>query len=84
MTKIIENAFQYQKDVSFFLRLHRHLPDGFCNDMFNCKYREDGEPINIQNDYVEELQKDQGFRQKEKEVLEAQKKKAKMERINKE
>ena len=71
--KIID--FQPQKEVSFFLRLHRHLPDIVCDGafMFTCNYRKDGKPINIENDYVEKLQKDPDFRQKEKEVLEAQK-----------
>ena len=69
------NFAQSWKEVDFFLRLHRHLPDQICggNPISNCEYRKDGVPINISNDYVEELQKDPDFRQKEKEVLEAQK-----------
>ena len=72
---IKKSDFKPQKEVSFFLRLHRHLPDTICDGvfMFTCNYRKDGKPINIQNDYVEKLQKDPDFRQKEKEVLEAQK-----------
>jgi hypothetical protein len=61
------------RDVDFFLRLHRHLPDQLCNSMFACEYREDGLPINYRNDYVNKLQEDPEFRQKEKEVEEAQK-----------
>ncbi len=73
--EIKESIFQPQREVSFFLRLHRHLPDKICDGalMFTCDYRKDGKPINIENDYVEKLQKDPDFRQKEKEVLEAQK-----------
>lgn len=78
--QLTEKSFQPQKEVSFFLRLHRHLPDKICDGsfMFTCFYRKDGKPINIQNDYVDELQKDPDFRQKEKEVLEAVKNRKKL------
>ncbi len=68
-----KDVFKYQREVSFFLRLHRHLPDEFCggSPLSSCKYRPDGIPINGANDYVEELQKDPDFRQKEKEIEEA-------------
>lgn len=65
------------REVDFFLRLHRHLPDEICGGVDingeyapfgNCMYREDGQPINVANDYVEKLQKNEGFRLKEKEV----------------
>ncbi len=71
------------REVAFFLRLHRHLPDKICegldaNDEYvpfgNCMYREDGAPINRANDYVSKLQKNEGFRIKEREVAEAAKK----------
>lgn len=63
-------------EIDFFLRLHRHLPDKVCGEspLSPCEYREDGIPINVANDYIEELQKNPDFRQKEKEVKEAQKK----------
>ena len=66
--------FQPQREVSFFLRLHRHLPDQICGEspLSSCKYRADGRAINVLNDYVEVLQQDPDFRQKEKEVEEAQ------------
>lgn len=72
MSEIIKDPFKYQRDVSFFLRLHRHLPDGICREIFVCEYRKDGEPINGANDYVEKLQKDPFFCRKEKEVQKAQ------------
>ena len=76
MSEIIKNPFKYQKEVSFFLRLHRHLPDFICGQspLSDCEYREDGIPINIANDYVKKLQKDPDFRQKEKEIEEARRK----------
>ena len=62
MGELTEKSFQVQKEVGFFLRLHRHLPDEFCggSPLSNCKYRPDGIPINIANDYVEELQRNPG------------------------
>lgn len=68
--KIIQDPFKAQRDVDFFLRLHRHLPDGFCGGLpiGKCKYRKDGEAINWMNDYVSELQKDPEFVKKEKEI----------------
>ncbi len=64
------------REVDFFLRLHRHLPDDFCGGLAigKCNYRPDGIAINAQNDYVEKLQKDPEFVRKEKEVEEAVKK----------
>lgn len=72
-TIIIKNPFQAQRQVSFFLRLHRHLPDNICggHPLGKCEYREDGKPINEMNDYVEKLQRNPNFRKKEKEVEEA-------------
>lgn len=69
--------FKAQRDVDFFLRLHRHLPDSFCGGIpiGDCKYRADGEAINAMNDYVSELKKDPTFVAKEKEVEEAVRKK---------
>lgn len=70
------------KEVDFFLRLHRHLPDEICGGVDrngeyvpfgNCIYREDGQPINVANDYVDKLQKKEEFRAKEKQVSEAAK-----------
>ena len=80
MEKLTEKSFQPQKEISFFLRLHRHLPDKICDGMFMfiCQYRKDGKPINVKNDYVDEIQKNPNFRQKEKEVLEAQKNKKRL------
>ena len=61
------------KEVDFFLRLHRHLPDDICGGyaIGKCNYREDGRAINAQNDYVEKLQQDPDFLKKEKEVEKA-------------
>ena len=58
------------KEVSFFLRIHRHLPDKKCGGFVlgNCNYREDGIPINIANDYVSELKKNKEFVKKEQEI----------------
>ena len=57
------------KNVDFFLRLHRHLPDGFCGTLpiGGCKYRPDGKAINRMNEPLVELQKDPEFVKKEKE-----------------
>jgi len=73
--KITKDALGFQREVDFFLRLHRHLPDGICggSPLSPCEYREDGKAINEMNDYVEKLQQDPVFRQKEKEVEKAQK-----------
>ena len=73
MTKLdqaIEDVFGPQRDVEFFLRLHRHLPDVFCgkSPIGRCEYREDGKAINQFNKPVEEMKQDPLFRQKEKEV----------------
>lgn len=72
-TIIQKDAFAPQREVSFFLRLHRHLPDRFCGEsaIGGCKYRLDGEAINGANQPVAELQKDPAFVAKEKEVEEA-------------
>ena len=61
------------REVNFFLRIHRHLPDANCGGFLlgNCFYRKDGVPINIQNDYVEKLQENPEFIKKEQEVAEA-------------
>lgn len=74
--RIIPDPFAAMRDVDFFLRLHRHLPDDYCGDIpiGKCNYRADGRAINAQNDYVSELQKDPEFVKKEKEVEEAVKK----------
>ena len=77
---IIKNEFipatNDWKEVDFFLRLHRHLPDDICGGyaIGKCNYREDGVAINAQNDYVEKLRNDPGFLKKEKEIEEAVKK----------
>lgn len=67
------NFFDSQKEIDFFLRLHRHLPDDICGGIAigKCNYRKDGHPINAKNDYVEKLQQDPEFVKKEKEVDEA-------------
>ena len=68
-----KDIFEPQRQVSFFLRIHRHLPDDNCFEVLgNCNYRPDLKPINYLNDYVEELQKNPEFVKKEKEVQEAQ------------
>ncbi|HCC05014.1 TPA: hypothetical protein DEP58_01750 [Patescibacteria group bacterium] len=74
---IKQDAFSAQREVSFFLRLHRHLPDHFCGDgaTSSCKYRDDGNAINMMNEKVDELQKDPTFVAKEKEVTDAVEKK---------
>ncbi len=61
------------RDVDFFLRIHRHLPDEKCGGFpFGaCNYRPDLEPLNAHNDYLSILQKNPIFLQKEKEVEEA-------------
>lgn len=73
-------GYKVHREIDFFLRLHRHLPDNICggttadgryDPTCNCMYREDGEPINVANDYVDKLQKDPKFREKEKEVKQA-------------
>jgi hypothetical protein len=72
--KIGKDGFDAFRDVDFYLRLHRHLPDDKCghSDPFSkCDYREDGIPINFMNDYVEELRKDPEWAKKEQEVQEA-------------
>ena len=71
-TYIGKNPFQASRDVDFFLRIHRHLPDNYCggSPLRECKYRPDGIPINIDNDYVEELRKNPEFVKKEKEIEE--------------
>ena len=71
------DPFKAQREVSFFLRIHGHLPDTICGDSFpfgDCKYRPDLEPINSANDYVAELRKNPEYILKEKEVQEAQSK----------
>ena len=72
-TIIQTDGFAPQIEVSFFLRLHRHLPDSFCGEspLSGCKYRPDGVAINAMNDYVPELQKDPTFVAKEKEIEKA-------------
>ena len=72
-TIIHRDAFKAQREVDFFLRLHRHLPDGFCGGtpISGCNYRPDGIAINEMNDYVSELQKDSVFVAKEKEIKQA-------------
>ena len=71
--RVIHRPFDAQRDVSFFLRLHRHLPDGICGGIpfGHCYYRLDGKPINVANDYVDKLQQNPDFVLKEKEVEEA-------------
>lgn len=75
-TRVIQDPFGAMRDVDFFLRLHRHLPDDLCGGIpiSGCKYRPDGRAINAQNDYVSELQKNPEFVKKEKEIEEAVKK----------
>lgn len=70
ISKLGNEAGKAWRDVDFFLRLHRHLPDDFCGGLpiGGCKYRPDGIAINAQNDYVEKLQKNPEFVKKEKEV----------------
>ena len=72
-TIIQSDAFAPQRQVSFFLRLHRHLPDKFCgeNPLSDCKYRPDGVAINYMNEHVSELQKNPAFVEKEKEIEKA-------------
>jgi len=72
----VSKPFNMMRDVDFFLRLHRHLPDKICGGLpfGNCFYRKDGKPINVGNDYVSELQKNPRFRKKEKEIEKAVKK----------
>ena len=75
--KIKNDPFKARRQVDFFLRLHRHLPDNFCGDspISGCKYRPDGIAINAANDYLEKLHKYPEFLRKEKEVEEAVKNK---------
>lgn len=70
---VIKDAFKAQRDVDFFLRLHRHLPDNFCggSPLGGCNYREDGKAINEMNEPVSEMQKNPDFVKKEEEILEA-------------
>ena len=70
---VIEN-FNAFRNVSFFLRIHAHLPDGICGEdaLAPCEYREDGKPINRRNDYVDRLREKTSYREAEYQVLEAQ------------
>ena len=63
-----------QRNVSFFLRIHGHLPDQVCgrDALAPCEYRKDGRPINRRNDYVDKLRESASYRQKEKQVQDAQ------------
>jgi hypothetical protein len=73
----MEDAFKAQRDVSFFLRIHGHLPDRVCGDSFpfgKCLYSPNLEPINSANDYVEKLRKNPEYVLREKAVQEAQSK----------
>jgi hypothetical protein len=73
----MEDIFKAQRDVSFFLRIHGHLPDTICGDSFpfgECLYRPDLEPINHKNDYVDKLRQNPEYAKKQKEVQEAQSK----------
>ena len=73
----MEDGVNYGKEVDFFLRIHGHLPDQYCGERFpfgKCKYSPDGEPINMANDYVVELRMSESYREKERVVQEAQKK----------
>ena len=64
------------RNVSFFLRIHGHLPDQVCGSsdivFGGCEYREDGIPINAANDYVERLRTTADYRDKEMAVQAAQ------------
>ena len=70
---IINDPFKYQRDVEFFLRLHRHLPDQICGGSPTgpCFYRADGKAINELNGHVEVLSMNEDFVRKESEVYEA-------------
>lgn len=72
-TAKIKDFGDYWRDVDFFLRLHRHLPDYICgkSPVGKCFYRIDGKAINRQNDYVDKLQQNPEFVKKEKEIDEA-------------
>ncbi len=61
------------KNVDFFLRLHRHLPDGHCglSPLGRCNYRGGKRALNWKNKRVVELQKNPRFVEQEKEVKEA-------------
>jgi len=73
-TTTISDPFRHGREVDFYLRLHRHLPDDNCSESIPftvCHYRPDLTPINKANDYVERLQQDPEFVKKEQEVTEA-------------
>ena len=67
---VLNDPFRMQRDVDFFLRLHRHLPDDYCGSspLGACNYRPDGEPINAMNERIDDLRKDPAFIVKEEEV----------------
>ena len=69
----MKHPFQAQKEVSFFLRIHRHLPDKHCGGftLGRCHYRKDEQPINMMNGRVSELQLNHEFAKKEQEVKDA-------------
>lgn len=58
-----DDAFSNMRNVSFFERIHRHLPDDFCgvSPLGPCNYRPDGVAINSQNAPVDELRTTPGY-----------------------
>ena len=66
----IINAPLPGKNVDFFLRIHRHLPDAYCGEspLGDCNYRVDHVAINHMNAPLVELRKDPEFVKKEAEV----------------
>ncbi len=71
---VVNDPFRAGRQVDFYLRLHRHLPDKNCSERTPftiCHYRPDLVPINKANQRVVELQKDPEFRKKEQEVTDA-------------
>lgn len=74
---IIKDPGKAWREVDLFLRVHGHLPDQNCGAPWvfaKCKYTMNGEPINAQNEPVEDLRKDPKYIARENEVREEQKK----------
>ncbi len=70
---VIIKDFSMMKEVSFFRRIHGHLPDDKCGEhvLGRCSYREDGIAINKANEPAEILITNPEHVRKQHEVNEA-------------
>jgi hypothetical protein len=67
------NRFPGQ-DVDFFLRIHRHLPNALCGNVFgDCHFspRADKFPLNMANRPIEECREDEDFVKQEEQIQQA-------------